>query len=150
MVGLYTAMLAQLALLITTNTLYLFYLLKTRPYLNKLNLLFMVLFVLATITIEAFSIYFYQNDSQLFASAKTNIAFPFVVTLCVVLILMVLWALWRVVWEVSFFVNNFKRTLLYLEFADHDYVGEQEQSEKYSEYDKLAQKMEVGVGDILI
>lgn len=71
MVGLYTAVVAQLSLLITTNILFLFYLLKVRPYINKINLIFMILFVMTTITLEAFSIYFYQTDSTTFATDKT-------------------------------------------------------------------------------
>ena len=126
MVGLYTLVMAQLVLMIVTNGLMLIYLLKVRPYLNKINLLFNILFVLALIAIEAFQIYFYQNDAELFASDKTNLAYPFVVALCVAFILMVLWGLWRVVWEVSLYVKNFKGTLLYLEFADYDYEGEKE------------------------
>ena len=114
MVGLYSAVVAQLVMLIITNCLLLFYLLKVRPYLNKLNLIFSILFVLTLLALESFQIYFFQHDSELFASDKTRIAFPFVITLCVVLILMAVWALWRVVWETSFYVKNFKGTLLYL------------------------------------
>ena len=50
----------------------------------------------------------------MFASEKTRLAHPFVVALCIVLILLVVWVLWRVVWEVSFYIKNFKGTLLYL------------------------------------
>ena len=98
MVGLYNAVITQLILLIITNGLLLIYLLKVRPYLNKLNLIFSLIFVLALVTLECFQIYFFQYDGQMFASEKTKIAHPFIVTLCVVLILMVVWALWRVVW----------------------------------------------------
>ncbi len=62
MVGLYTMVYAQLVLLIITNCLFLVYLLKVRPYLNKINLLFSILFVLSQITLEAFYIYFFKND----------------------------------------------------------------------------------------
>jgi hypothetical protein len=44
------------------------YLLKVRPYLNKINLVFMVLFVLTSIGIEVFGIYFYQTDAATFAA----------------------------------------------------------------------------------
>jgi len=83
----------------------------------------MVLFILASIAIEVFGIYFYQTDASTFASQKTATGYPFVIALCVVLILLLLWSLWRVVWEISFLIGKFKKTQLYLEFADHDYVG---------------------------
>lgn len=53
-------------------------------------------------------------------------------------------------WEASYYWNSFKKTQLYLEFADHDYVGEAEQTEKYSVYEKKAEKMAVGLGDLVI
>lgn len=68
MVGLYGAVMAQLVLLLITNALLLFYLLKVRPYLNKINLIFSLLFVLTLITLESFQIFFLQKDSQMFAS----------------------------------------------------------------------------------
>jgi hypothetical protein len=114
MTGLYNYIIPQLALLITTNTLYLIYLLKARPYVNKINLIFMILFTLTAITIEAFCIYFYQTDTSTFASQKTATAHPFVITLSAILVLLLVWSLWRLIWEVSFFVSNFKKTLLYL------------------------------------
>ena len=150
MVGLYQYVVPQLALLIITNIALLVYLLAVRPHLNKINLLFTLLFVLTLITLESFQIYFIQVDAVMFASEKTRVASPFVITLCVVLILLVFWALWRVVWEVSFFIKNFKGTLLYLEFVDHSYEGEKEESEKFSEYGKLAHKSEAGVGDVVV
>ena len=51
MVGLYSAPLAQLVLLIITNALLLVYLIKVRPYLNKINLIFTILFVLTLLTL---------------------------------------------------------------------------------------------------
>jgi hypothetical protein len=68
MVGLYGAVVAQLALLITTNCIFLIYLFKTRPYLNNINLFFSLLFVLTAIVLESFYIYFYQHDKEMFAS----------------------------------------------------------------------------------
>ena len=114
MVGLYQYVVPQLIMLIITNIILLGYLLISRPYLNKINLIFSLLFVLTVITLESFQIYFYQNDATMFASEKTRLAYPFVVTLCVVLILLVVWVLWRMIWEVSFYIKNFKGTLLYL------------------------------------
>lgn len=87
----------------------------------------------------------------MYASDKTAVAFPFVVTACTVLILVILWTLWRFVWEIMFYWQNFKKTELYLQFADHDYVGEQEQkTQQYSEYAKMAQNIEPGLGDVLV
>ena len=51
MVGLYKFIVPQLSLLITTNIVFLVYLLKVRPYLNWINLLFKVLFVLTLIVL---------------------------------------------------------------------------------------------------
>jgi hypothetical protein len=68
MVGLYSSVIAQLVLLIITNIIFLLYLLKSRPYLNKINLIFMILFVLTAITLEAFFLYFYETDSSTYAS----------------------------------------------------------------------------------
>ena len=58
--------------------------------------------------------HFHLTDATTFASQKTNTAYPLVLALCSFLVLLLLWALWRVVWEVSFLVRNFKKTLLYL------------------------------------
>lgn len=98
MVGLYHAIMPQLVMLIITNGFYLIYLIKVRPYLNKINLIFTIIYVLTAITLEALFIHFYQTDQSTFASEKTATAYPFVVALCVVLVLLILWALWRVVW----------------------------------------------------
>lgn len=51
MVGLYHAIMAQLVLLIITNALFLIYLVKFRPYLNKINLIFTIIYVLTVITL---------------------------------------------------------------------------------------------------
>ena len=128
MVALYGMVIPQLCMLIATNILLLLYLLKVRPYINKLNLIFTLLFVLSAIALEAMQIYFFKYDAILTATQKTNIGHPFVIALCSVLMLLVVWALWRIVWEASFYVRNFKGTLLYLEYADHDYEGEKEES----------------------
>ncbi len=103
-----------MALLISTNILMFGYLIVARPYLNKINFFFTIIFILTAITLEAFFIHFYQTDSITFASEKTNTAYPLVLTICSILILLLIWSLWRVVWEVSFLVRNFKKTLLYL------------------------------------
>jgi hypothetical protein len=114
MAALYNYILPQLAMLILTNGLYLIYTLQQRPHLNKLNLIFTILFILLTTVMEGFFVYFKRNDMYLFASQKTNTAYPLVIAICSVMIMMVLWGLWRVVWEISFLVNKFKHTLLYL------------------------------------
>ena len=149
MVALYTAPKAQLALLIVTNLCLLIYQLKTRPHLNTINLLFTVLFLLFLVVLEAFYLYFLNNPTMT-ATQKTNTAFPLLIAADVFCVLMVLWVVWRFVWEASYYWNSFKKTQLYLEFADHEYVGEQEQSEKYSVYEKKAEKMAVGLGDLVI
>lgn len=51
MVGFYRTIMPQMVMLIITNCLFLIYLLKVRPYLNKINLVFTVLFVLTTIAL---------------------------------------------------------------------------------------------------
>lgn len=139
----------QLALLITTNCIFLIYNLKVRPQLNAINVVFTVFAILIFILFEAMYLYFINNGS-LTANQKTNAAFPFLVTADIFCVLFVLWALWRCVWECSFYWNNFKKTLLYLEFADHDYVGEEEKTSEYSQYEQKAEKLEVGLGDLVI
>ena len=51
MVGLYQYVVPQLALLITTNIAFLVYQLAVRPHLNKINMLFTLLFILTLITL---------------------------------------------------------------------------------------------------
>ena len=51
MTALYGYTIPQLALLITTNILMLGYLVIARPYLNKINLVFTLLFLLAAIAL---------------------------------------------------------------------------------------------------
>ena len=69
--------------------------------------------------------YYYINDANMFASEKTAKGYPMVIALSVFMILMIIWSCWRVVWDINFLVGKFKGTLLYLEFADHDYAGEE-------------------------
>ena len=47
------------------------------------------------------------------------------VVACCIFIGMILWSVWRMIWEVMHHWQLFKRTELYLEFGDHDYEGEQ-------------------------
>jgi hypothetical protein len=149
MVAFYALPRVQLALLIMTNLLFLCYHLRFRPQLNAINLIFTVLFLACLVALEAMFLYFLDNTS-ITASQKTSAAFPFLVAADVFCVLLVLWVLWRAVWEASFYWNNFKKTQLYLEFADHDYAGEEEQTEQFSLYEKRAEKLEVGLGDLVI
>ncbi len=127
MVALYNYPLAQLSLLIATNCFFLAYHLKVRPQLNVINLVFTILPILALVLFEGLYIYF-QTHLELTATQKTNVAFPFLVTADVFCILFALWAVWRLIWEVNFYWRNFKQTQLYLEYADHDYIGEEEKA----------------------
>jgi hypothetical protein len=134
LVGLYSYPQPQMALLLLTNLTYLIYLLRWRPFLNNINLVFSVVWVLGLIALESFYIYFQAKEGKLYASDKTSLGYPFVIALCVVVLLVLLWSLWRGIWEIMFLWQNFKKTLLYLEFADHDYEGEKEKTEEYSQY----------------
>jgi len=123
LVGLYSSPNAQLIMLILTNICHLAYTLKVRPYLNNINLIFNILSTLCIIAFESYFIYFFNNGSKMFANQKYNIAYPFLIVVDIFCVLMVLWGFWRFIWEINLYVKNFKGTLLYLEFADHDYVG---------------------------
>lgn len=50
----------------------------------------------------------------MYATDKTNVAFPYIVFQSVLFVLMILWALWRFVWECSFYWQKFKKTQVYL------------------------------------
>lgn len=149
MVGLYSYPTPQLAMLLLTNTCFLFYNLKVRPQLSKINLIFTILAICFLMAFECIYLYFISH-STLTATQKTNIAFPFLVAADVFCVTFVLWAMWRCVWECSFYWTAFKQTQIYREFADHDYIGEQDAASEYSRYEKQAQVLEVGVGDIVI
>ena len=61
----------QLALLLTTNALYVGYVLYFRPYINTINTLVTPLMVSTLLFIESYMLYFYKNDAELFADQKT-------------------------------------------------------------------------------
>lgn len=113
MVALYTSPKTQLVLMIITNLLLLCYNLKWRPQLNILNLIFSILFTGFLVSFEGMYIYF-VNNTLMTPTRKTNAAFPFLVAADVFCILLVIWVMWRLVWEASFYWNNFKKTQLYL------------------------------------
>lgn len=113
MVALYTSPMMQLGLLIATNCIFLLYHLKVRPQLNNINLIFTILAILAMILFEGLYLYF-QTHTELTATQKSNVAFPFLVAADVFCILFALWAVWRVIWETSFYWRNFKQTQLYI------------------------------------
>jgi hypothetical protein len=113
MVALYTSPIIQLCLLIITNCVFLGYHLKVRPQLNNINLIFTILAILAMVLFEGLYLYF-QTHLELTATQKTNVAFPFLVTADVFCVLFALWAVWRLIWEISFYWRNFKQTQLYL------------------------------------
>jgi hypothetical protein len=114
LVSLYSSPRSQLILLICTNIAFLVYTIKFRPFLNNINLIFTILTTLTFIGFEAFYLFFLGVQGTMYASEKTTLAYPFVVTACTVVILIILWALWRFVWEVMFYWQNFKKTELYL------------------------------------
>jgi hypothetical protein len=114
MVGLYHSPKSQLVMLIITNLLHLTYTLAFRPYLNNLNLIFSILSTLTIIVIESLIIYFEDNGKTIYANDKYNIAFPFLVAADVFCVLLILWGCWRFIWEINFYIRNFKGTLLYL------------------------------------
>jgi len=114
LVSLYGSPKSQLILLIITNIVFLIYMVKVRPYLNNINLIFTILTTLTLIVLEVFYLYFFSVQNTMFASDKTAIAFPFIVTACTIVILMIIWSLWRFVWESMFYWQNFKKTELYL------------------------------------
>jgi hypothetical protein len=123
MVTLYNSPNIQLFLLLATNAALLAYHLKVRPQLNVLNLIFTVLAILFLIAFEAVYLFF-LNNTDLTASQKTARGHGLLIASDVFCVIFCLWALWRVVWECSFYWQNFKKTQLYREFADHDYVGQ--------------------------
>ena len=149
MTTLYNSPNMQLILLVGTNALLLGYHLKVRPQLNILNLIFTVLAILFMVAFEAVYLFF-LNNTQLTATQKTARGHALLIASDVFCVIFCLWALWRVVWECSFYCQNFKRTQLYLEFADHDYVAEAEKVTEYSLYEPKVENNEVGLGDIVI
>ena len=113
MTAFYTYPKAQLVLLIITNSLLLCYHLKFRPHLNFLNLIFYILSIAFLISVEAMYIYF-SNNTLMTPNKKTNAAYNFLVAADIFCVLLVLWVVWRVVWEASLYWNKFKKTQLYL------------------------------------
>lgn len=114
MVGLYKYPKPQLIMLIVTNLLHLIYSIVFRPFLSNLNLLFSILSTLVIILIESLILYFEDNGKGMYANEKYNLAFPFLVAADVFCILLLLWGCWRFIWEINFYIKNFKGTLLYL------------------------------------
>ena len=65
LVALYAFPVPQMAMLILTNSLYIIYLLVSRPYLMTVNVFMCVLWPLVLITLESFILYFEIQDASL-------------------------------------------------------------------------------------
>ena len=63
---------------------------------------------------------------------------------------MAFWILWRIIAETMLYIRNFKGTCFTLSLQIMTILQRERKQEQFSEYDKLAQKLETAVGDILV
>jgi hypothetical protein len=66
---------------------------------------------------EAVYLYFYYNSS-LTSTEKLNVSYPLLIAISVVLVALVVWALWRCVWEIIYLLDALKKTEFYKAYAD--------------------------------
>jgi hypothetical protein len=119
-----------------TNCLYILYILVLRPYINCINTVMTPLMVLPMLLLESYMVYFYMNDASLQSTAKTELAKPLIYILSALYMVMILWTVWRVIYDAMDVWNYFKRTEFYLEFGDPDHSVEKVESEDYEKFDK--------------
>lgn len=111
---------AQMILLALTNIAYILYLLISRPFIIHINTIFSIVWSGILITTEVFLIYFNLNNGNLLSSEKTRITFPLLVTISVFLMLLIIWSIWRAVWQFMDIWNFFKSTEFYKHYGDPD------------------------------
>ncbi len=59
-------------------------------------------------------IYFHMKDNTLYSEQKTEIAKPLIIVLSVLYMVMIIWTIWRVVYDGIDMWKYFKTTLFYL------------------------------------
>jgi hypothetical protein len=64
--------------------------------------------------IESYMIYFYLNDAKLLSDQKTKLALPLIYILSAIYMVMILWTVWRVIYDAMDIWNYFKKTEFYL------------------------------------
>jgi hypothetical protein len=110
-------------MLIITNLCYLTYILYFRPYLSIVNNILIPLFICQIIFIECYMLYFNINDAQLLTSIKIQQAKPFLIIISVFYMVLILWTIWRVVWDFMHTLNYFRKTEFYQIYGDPDHIN---------------------------
>lgn len=110
LVSLYEKPIAQMALLIVTNVFFMGYLVISRPYSIHVNTVMGILWGMLLIAVEAYEIYFTVKDDELNSSDKTEQAYPLLIAVSVVMMIMILWSCWRVIWQFMDIWSFFSKT----------------------------------------
>lgn len=71
-------------------------------------------------TIEIFLIYFKIHNSGLLSSEKTRVTYPLLIAISVFLIVIIIWSVWRSVWQLMDIWQTFKKTQFYKHYGDPD------------------------------
>ena len=59
-------------------------------------------------------------------------------TISVIYMVMIIWTIWRVIWEFMHILNYFKKTEFYLIYGDPEHINEEEKSENYEKHNRHA------------
>jgi hypothetical protein len=88
------------------------------------NTVIQPLMICALILLESYLMYYYMNDSIMFSDQKTSMAKPLIIVLSVFYMVMILWTIWRVIYDGMDLWNYFKKTEFYLVYGDVDHIVE--------------------------
>jgi len=109
MVSLEDKVVIQQGLLIITNIAYLIYLLSQRPYLSIINSIVVPLILVCLVTLESYFIY-YELNLDLTSIERTRIIKEYLIFCSIIFMIMILWTIWRCIWDLMDIWNFFKNT----------------------------------------
>ena len=107
-----------MVLLIVTNAVFIAYLVVIRPYSIHANTIMMVILCGMLIVVESYVIYFTANDQKLDSENKTKKTYPMLIFVSIVLMMTIIWTVWRTFWQFSQNWKFFSKTEFYKAYGD--------------------------------
>ena len=99
-----------MVLMFVTNFVYSAYLIVARPFSIHINTILAMVWCAILMTVEAFLIYFNVHNSEMLSSAKTKVTNPLLIAISVFMMILIIWSVWRSVWQFIDIWQYFKET----------------------------------------